>query len=89
MSNGIVHPVDFDRFEAFLLLRVRSRQSEFPRANGRYSPGLLPLQSFSLSTLGTSNPPWLGQNTRPGPKTRTRDAEDRDPRRRVRLPGYR
>jgi hypothetical protein len=64
MSNGIVHPANFVRFEAFFLPRVRSRGPESPRANGRYSPGLLPLQSFSLSTLGTSNPPEHEARTR-------------------------
>jgi hypothetical protein len=34
---------NFIDFEAFILLRVRSRRRGSPRADGRYSPGLLPL----------------------------------------------
>jgi hypothetical protein len=33
----------FTRFEALILLRVRSRRLELPRAAGRSSPGFLPL----------------------------------------------
>jgi hypothetical protein len=48
----------FTRFEALILLRVRSRRRESPRAAGRSSPGFLPLWSLHL--------PRLGPRTRPG-----------------------
>lgn len=47
----------FTHFEALILSRVRSRQLELPRASGRSSLGLQPLQSFLLPRLGSSDPP--------------------------------
>jgi hypothetical protein len=50
-------------FEAFFPPRVRSRRHGLPRAAGRCSPGLMPLQR--------PRPPSLGASTRPSPKART------------------
>jgi len=57
-----------------------------PSVAGRCSLGFLPLRSFLLPRLGSSNPPRTitALNTRPRPKARTRDPEDRDPLSRVR-----
>jgi len=60
---------------------------ESPRAHGRSSPGLQPLQSFSLSTLGPSDPPEHEARTRalarrPAPATQRTSS----PSRRVRPP---
>ena len=52
--NGLHALRGFTRFEALLPLRVRSRQPELPRTDGRCSPGLLPLQS-ALQDLGSSD----------------------------------
>jgi len=46
--------VSFTRFEALILLRVRSRRTRLPRNDGRYSLELLPLWSLLLPRLGFS-----------------------------------
>jgi len=50
-------PTSFVYSEALFLLRVRSRRTRLPCHDGRYSPGLLPLQNFLRPRLGPSNPP--------------------------------
>jgi len=67
----------FTCFEALLLLRVRSHQPRLPWLGGRYSPGLLPLQSFLRPRLGSSDPPRPESlNTHLRPKTPARDSKD-------------
>jgi len=38
-----LHSASFTHFEALILLRIRSRRPELPRADGRFSPGFSPL----------------------------------------------
>jgi hypothetical protein len=66
-ATGSRLPASFTHFEAFHLLRVRSHRPELPRASGRYSPELLPLQSIPLHTLE----PQPARVSRPehGPRT--------------------
>jgi hypothetical protein len=47
--------VGFTYFAALLLSRIRSRQPGLHPTVSRYSPGLLPLQSFLLPRLDTSD----------------------------------
>jgi hypothetical protein len=67
--------ISFTRLGALHPLRIRSRWFELPLASGRYSLGLLPLQSFLPPLLGSSNP--LGNpNTRLSPKTPASESRD-------------
>ena len=70
----------FTRFEALLPPRIRSRRHGLPRAAGRCSPGLLPLQRPCPPNLGASNPPEPeGSNICRRPKAKANDPGDQQP----------
>jgi hypothetical protein len=70
-----LHPL-----RSLLLLRVRSHRPGFPRAGGRCSPGVLPLQRRAYPNLGTSDPNEpKGPNPHPRPQPPASDAADSVP----------
>jgi hypothetical protein len=56
-ATGSPPLASFTRFEALLPPRIRSHRHGFPRADGRCSPGLLPLQRPCPPCLGACDPP--------------------------------
>jgi len=77
-------PANFTHFEALIPLRVRSRQPERTRIDGRYSLGFLS-PSETLTDLGASTPPSSEElDTCHHPEALARGTKGSSPRHQVR-----